>query len=130
MNITCPHCNQKIELIVKKPISNGALWDKICELWKWNPVTKAEKTRLGKIVKDLQLKQAEPGEIQGRISAMKAEWGRGACTPEAIVKHWDMFKPAPEPKKYVPEIVSDRELAAEEDIKNFKNEFKQLIRDI
>ena len=103
--------------------------DEICKVWKWNPQTKTEKTRMGALVKDLLLKQAKPEEIKQRVYAMKAEWGKKCCTPEAIVKHWDLFKPETSKiETYVPEEIKPEDMPTPEERRAFKEKMDKIFK--
>ena len=68
------------------------IWDKICESFHLDPKTKSEKSRLGKISRDLKAKEATPERIDKIITAYAKVFPGATCTPEAIVKHWDTCK--------------------------------------
>ncbi len=74
-----------------KPRARDSIWDSVCELFSLKPITKADRTRIGRIVADLKLKSATAGEIRVRLERYRREWPRAADTPEALVKHWDRF---------------------------------------
>lgn len=74
------------------------IWDAVCEAFGLKPVTKRERTRVGGIVRDLRLKQAEPADIATRLARYRAQWPNAADTPEALLKHWDRFATAPKPE--------------------------------
>ncbi|MCK4625053.1 MAG: hypothetical protein KAV00_07070 [Phycisphaerae bacterium] len=78
-----------------KPRKRDLIWDKICEIFGLDPVTKLEKSRIGKIVSDLKLKKATPEEIRRRADNYKLHWPDAAFTPEALTKHWDTMKKGP-----------------------------------
>ncbi|QNN24939.1 helix-turn-helix domain-containing protein [Planctomycetales bacterium ZRK34] len=67
------------------------IWDAVVEAFKLNPITKAERSRVGKIVRDLRAKGATPDDIRRRLERYRATWPDMTATPEALVKHWDMF---------------------------------------
>lgn len=67
------------------------IWDAICDLWAMKPVTKSDNTRMGKLFRDFTLKGATPEELALRKRRYEKEWHGVACTPEAVLKHWDRF---------------------------------------
>jgi len=70
------------------------IWDAVCAQWNLTAATKRDATRIGAEVRDLKLKGATPDELATRIERYKAHWPDIDCTPEAMVKHWDMFTEA------------------------------------
>lgn len=81
------------------------IWDTICELFALKPVTKPEKSRIGKVVRDLKAKGATPAGIRDRYARAKAEWTDARTGnakmfgPEAITKNWDQLGAA-EPDEF------------------------------
>jgi len=67
------------------------LWDKVVSVFRLSPVTKTELTRIGKIARDLKLKQATPEDVGSVVKRYKSKWPTMDCTPEAMMKHWDML---------------------------------------
>jgi hypothetical protein len=67
----------------------NVLWDAVVELW--GLVSAGQETRIGKIVAVLKLKEATPQELTIRKLRYESHWPEADCTPEAMVKHWDMF---------------------------------------
>jgi hypothetical protein len=67
------------------------IWDSLCFLFQLSPVTKGEKSRLGKSVREFTEKGANPAEISLRADRYRARWPNIAFTPEALLKHWDMM---------------------------------------
>lgn len=75
-----------------KPRPRDPVWDKVTELW-WNSgYAPGERTRIGKLVRDFKAKKATPEEIEARAMRYKQQWPNAAPTPEALVKHWDLFR--------------------------------------
>ncbi len=74
------------------------VWDCVAEQFFPSGVTEGDRTRVGKIVRDLTAKKATPQAIVTRKAEAERSWSR-ACTPEALVKHWDQLgtKPATTP---------------------------------
>lgn len=70
----------------------NVIWDCICELWGWKPRTKTELSRIGKLARDLKLKEASPELIKQHTEYYRKKWPKIDCTPEAIIKHWDSHK--------------------------------------
>jgi hypothetical protein len=73
------------------------LWDSVCGLFDLKPKTKADRTRCGRVVRDLKTKGATPDELRTRTNRYKAEWPSVECTPEAVCKHWERFARDPPP---------------------------------
>jgi hypothetical protein len=74
------------------------IWDAVCEAFQLRPVTKRERTRVGGIVRDLKLKEAQPSDVWVRLARYRAQWPNAADTPEALLKHWDRFATPPKPE--------------------------------
>jgi len=68
-----------------------ALWNVVREVFGLTPATKADRSRIGRIVRDLKVKGGTPDELRIRVARYRAEWPRCECTPEALLKHWDRF---------------------------------------
>jgi hypothetical protein len=75
----------------KAPRPPDLIWDAVCAVFALAPVTPTEKSRVGKIVRDLKLKGAVPADIPARLAQYRREWPKAADTPEALLKHWDRF---------------------------------------
>lgn len=71
------------------PREQDLIWNSVCSIFHLNPQTKSEKSRVGKIVADLKIKNATAAEIQTRLTRYKKQWPNAAATPEALTKHWD-----------------------------------------
>lgn len=69
--------------------ARNPVWDCLCEVFGLQPVTKSEKTRLGRMVREFTEKGAIPEEIRLRGSRYRQRWAGAAFTPEALFKHWD-----------------------------------------
>lgn len=67
------------------------IWDAVVDVFNLNPVTKSDKTRIGKVVRDLKAKGATPELIVQACDRYRAKWPDVACTPEALLKHWETF---------------------------------------
>jgi hypothetical protein len=72
--------------VERKP---NPLWDSLCYTFQLRPVTKSEKSRLGKAVREFGEKGATPDDIAIRSERYRTEWPNAAFTPEALFKHWD-----------------------------------------
>lgn len=72
----------------------NALWDVVCECFHLNPQTRSECSRVGKVTRDLKAKGATPGEVQARLARYRQRWPDMEATPEALLKHWDLFAAA------------------------------------
>lgn len=85
--------NPKNKAISSKADSNphGPLWDAVVRAFKLNPVTRSERSRVGRIVRDLVAKGADPGDVERRLMRYRNAWPKAADTPEALLKHWDRF---------------------------------------
>lgn len=67
------------------------VWDCLCEVFGLEPVTKSERSRLGKAVREFTEKGAIPSEIRIRASRYRQQWPQAAFTAEALFKHWDLM---------------------------------------
>lgn len=85
---------------VKSARKPNPVWDMICKIWNMDPVTKSDKSRLGKLSRDftLKLKGANSENIKSLKEIFENEWKGTECTPEALLKHWDRFKPVVQKK--------------------------------
>lgn len=91
--------NKSIKSIKEKSLSappkeraRDEIWDEICRAFQLEPVTASERSRVGKIVRDLKQKQATPEDIAQRLDRYSRAWPQAARTPEALAKHWDAFR--------------------------------------
>ena len=64
------------------------IWDAVCEVFGFKTVPYSQRTRLGKVVRDLREMSATPEEIRDRHRRAVAAWKGAEFGPEAIVKHW------------------------------------------
>lgn len=71
----------------------NAAWDAVCEAFGLNPVTTPERSRVGKLARELTAKLNPLHELTRRIEAYKAAWPGIKVTPEGVMKHWDELKP-------------------------------------
>jgi len=65
------------------------IWDAVCGAFGLKPVTRAEKSRVGRVVRDLRAKGVTPDLVRiqaDRYKLLHPDWG---FTPEAVLKHWD-----------------------------------------
>jgi len=67
------------------------IWDAVVHHFGLKPVTTSEKSRVGRVVRELRAKGAEPDDVGWRIERYRAAWPNITCTPEALLKHWDAF---------------------------------------
>ena len=74
-----------------KPREPDPIWDGVCQVFALNPQTPSEKTRVGRIVRDLKVKSATAEEIEVRYARYCSEWPAAVASPEAVLKHWDYF---------------------------------------
>jgi hypothetical protein len=81
-----PEVPKNENVIERQP---NKLWDSLCYTFQLRPVTKNEKSRLGRAVKDFVAKGATPEDIAIRSERYRMEWPNAAFTPEALFKHWD-----------------------------------------
>ena len=84
-----PSPSQVNTIAPKKVREPNILWDAVCSLWGFKPVTKSELSRIGKLSRDFKLKEATPELILLKGKAYKAKWPDVECSPEALLKHWD-----------------------------------------
>ena len=68
------------------------IWDTVTDIFGINPQTKSERSRIGKVVADLKIKEATPDRIEKVLSAFREVFPGATPTPEAILKHWDTCK--------------------------------------
>jgi len=83
---------KKVNICSQKPARpRNVLWDKVCNLWGLNPVTPNEVSLMGKICRDLKLKEATPELIESKKKIYQTKFPEWACTPSAVVKNWDLL---------------------------------------
>lgn len=76
----------------KIPRKRDEIWDAVCLEFGFDKITPSEQTRIGKIVRDLKIKEATPAAIKLRGDSYRKKFPNCAYTPEALVKHWDSLK--------------------------------------
>jgi len=64
------------------------LWNAVADAWFGGDVKRPHRTRVGKIVRDLEDLGATPNELRRRITNYKHLMPKCICSPEAIVKWW------------------------------------------
>lgn len=77
------------------PRRRDPIWDAVVEVFKLSPVTSSELRRVGRVVRDLKLKGALPEDVSERAHRYMVKWPTITLTPEALLKHWDMFADQP-----------------------------------
>jgi DNA-binding MarR family transcriptional regulator len=63
----------------------------VCNVTEFEPVTRADHSRIGRVVNDLLAKGATPHEIRTRADRYRRAWPTCELTPEALAKHWQRF---------------------------------------
>ena len=72
----------------------NALWDTVVMLWHPSGVPQGQKSRVAKLIHDLQEMGATPRSLRRRRSRYTEVMPPGClCTLEAMVRHWDQLKP-------------------------------------
>ena len=80
-------------------------WDCICTTFGMNPQTPSERSRVGKLARDLRTKGATPRGLWARLAAHRRKWPQvDPVTPESVLKHWDQLS-GPPPKTGYPRLV-------------------------
>jgi hypothetical protein len=69
------------------------IWDTISKVWGIMPVTGRDCTRLGALTRDFKAKGATAESITWRGEGYRKKWPKMAFTPEALLKHWELFAP-------------------------------------
>lgn len=79
------------------------VWDAICELFSLNPVTRGDKSRVGKLRRDFKARLGDENPREGirrRMQAHRRKWPNiDPITPESVDKHWDQLVAAPTGKR-------------------------------
>jgi hypothetical protein len=75
----------------KQTRKRDVIWDAVVSEWFPSGVPTSNRSRVGKVVRDLKELKATPKDLAVRIRRYKAGWPEAVCSPEAIVKHWDQF---------------------------------------
>lgn len=110
-----------------KPRKANPWWDTVCEVFGLTPITKADKSRIGRLSRDFKAKaeyaSLGPEEIGRRRSVLAGKWNDwDKATPEAVLKWWDvaggnghpMITPLPSDQERAREAqaIEDQERAA------------------
>lgn len=89
----------------KKRTPRDDLWDVIVAVWFSEGLPKSQQTRVGRLVTDFAVYCADPDlmdldavntlidSIRSRYERCAKTWKPEMRTPEALVKHWNQFKP-------------------------------------
>lgn len=73
------------------------VWDAICDVFGLRPVTKTERTRVGKLRRDYAAKGATEQEMRRRLKHHQQTWPNvRPVTPESLIKHWDQLEHEPQ----------------------------------
>lgn len=67
------------------------IWNTLENLFDFHPITKAERSRLGRAVSDLSKHGATENEIRKRYERHQTAWPDCSITIESLVKHWQRF---------------------------------------
>lgn len=93
-----------------KPRPPNPLWDALQAVFYPSGIAPGQEKHVGALVRDFKAKGATPDEIRKRADRYKKAWPDYACTPNALLEHWDEFAPKtrnplmPEPVKGVDEL--------------------------
>jgi hypothetical protein len=88
-----PTKNKKTE--ASKPRPRNLVWDALEEIFYPSGIAPGQRKHVGALVRDFKAKGATPADIRERVERYKHEWPNHACTPNAILEHWDEFGPKP-----------------------------------
>lgn len=71
------------------------IWDAVCDALGADPtnIAKANRSRYGRVVRDLKENGATPRDIAIRSEVYRRTWPGMTLTPEALLKHWDQLTP-------------------------------------
>ena len=78
----------------RKQREPNPVWDAIVAEWGLNPQTKAERSHVGALARDMGIKlngHDPTAEIKARRARYRREWPTAADTADAVLKHWDRF---------------------------------------
>ena len=78
------------------------IWDAIAKLFYPSGIAPGQRKHVGALTRDFKSKGATPEEMEARIERYHREWPDCACTPNALLEHWDTFGPKPRPS-WMPE---------------------------
>jgi len=81
--------NGRVEPPAPRP--RNLIWDALCTLFSLEPVTKADRSRVGRLSLYFAQKGATPNELAIRLVRYREEWPDMADTPEALLKQWERF---------------------------------------
>lgn len=66
------------------------LWDALVARFFPDGVAPSQRTRVGRLVRELRAVDAKPEEIKSRADNWATHYPEITCTPEALVKHWSL----------------------------------------
>lgn len=106
--------NQKVCTPTGKPKKQKSrlpnlLWDALEAIFYPSGIAPGQRKHVGALVRDFKAKGATPDEIGLRVKRYRKAWPDFACTPNALLEHWDEFSPKarnplfPEPAKGIDE---------------------------
>ena len=67
-------------------------WEAVCQTFGLKPQTSSERSRVGKIVRDLKIKTDDPEYLEVQMQRHRHKWPYILPTPESVMKHWDQLK--------------------------------------
>ena len=77
--------------------AKNVLFDWIVNRWFRSGVSKTDGKRIGKLVRDLKVKNATVEQLEGCVRRFRSTWPKMSDTPEAVFKHWDRLLADSEP---------------------------------
>ena len=75
------------------------LWELFKELTGTEPITKSERGRWNKAIKELRDAGITPGDVRERARVYREKWPQLDLTPTGLASNWSRLQP---PKRYAP----------------------------
>lgn len=75
----------------RKAQPHDVLWDAVAVRWFGGAVADPHLPRVGKLVRDLLALGASQETLDKAVAAHGLVWPKMACTPESVVKHWNLL---------------------------------------
>jgi hypothetical protein len=80
------------------------IWDALQAIFYPSGVAPGQRKHVGALVRDFKAKGVTPEELVIRVDRYKRAWPDYACTPNAMLEHWDKFATKARPD-WMPEPV-------------------------
>lgn len=82
---------EKIAKSARKARAADPVWDALADVFYPSGIAPGQRRHVGALVRDFKAKGATPDELVKRVERYKRAWPDHACTPNAMLEHWDEF---------------------------------------